>query len=220
MDGDHGSVDKGLRGRTTITPSCNYLTVYIYSSLLSRSFVTVLSFLSASYCRCISFFIQTTKRTRNQNNNKTMGDRHNRKRTRHRPIRRQRLCPQFDQCEAMMIPSPSPSDHQLPTPLACSCWHFSVRQTPTSTTTSTTSNTNMRLQTLQPSHCATNPPSTIDSIPETPRSRTRRVFGGVDLSDDDGSDDEESTELCGPMLDVVLGLFGGVDYDYDDDHLR
>jgi hypothetical protein len=118
-----------------------------------------------------------------------------------------------------MIPS-SPSD-QLPAPLACSCWHPSARQTPPTTTTST--NPNMRLQTLQPTPCAMDLPSIIKHVPETPRSRTRRVFGGVDPSDDDGSDDEESTELCGPMLDIVLGLFGGVDYGYDDvsdGHLR
>ena len=73
----------------------------------------------------------------------------------------------------------------------------------------------MCLQTLQPSHCE----SIVNNIPETPRSRTRRVFGGIDSSDDeDGDVDEESTELCGPMLDVVLGLFGGVDYDYDDEY--
>jgi hypothetical protein len=72
----------------------------------------------------------------------------------------------------------------------------------------------MCLQSLQPS-CA----SITNSIPETSRSRTRRVFGGVGSSDDEDGDDEESTELCGPMLDVVLGLFGGVDYDYDDGHL-
>jgi hypothetical protein len=141
-----------------------------------------------------------------------MGDRHNRKRTRHRPIRRQRLCPQFDQCEAaVMIPSTSTSE-QHPTQLQCSCWHPSARQIPTTTTTS---NPNMRLQPLQTSHGV----PIINNIPETPRSRTRRVFGGVDSSDDeDGDIDVESTELCGPMLDVVLGLFGGVDYDYDDEY--
>jgi hypothetical protein len=75
----------------------------------------------------------------------------------------------------------------------------------------------MRFQTLQPTPCATDLPSIIKHVPETPRSRTRRVFGGVESSDEDGSDDEESTELCGPMLDIVLGLFGGVDYGYDDE---
>lgn len=36
--------------------------------------------------------------------------------------------------------------------------------------------------------------------------RNLRVFGG-------SSDEAGSTELCGPMLDVVLGLFGGIDYE-------
>jgi hypothetical protein len=81
----------------------------------------------------------------------------------------------------------------------------------------------MCLQSLQTSHCGADLPSiNNNAILETPRTRTRRVFGGVDSSDDeDGDIDVESTELCGPMLDVVLGLFGGVDYDYDDgDYLR
>lgn len=145
-----------------------------------------------------------------------MGDRHNRKRTRHRPIRRQRLCcPQLDQDKV----TTTPSDQQL-APLACSCWHPSARQTsPTTSTTPTSmSHPTMRLQVS--SHCTSNIPSISNDIPETPRSRARRVFGGVDSSDEDDDGDEESTELCGPMLDIVLGLFGGVDYDYDDDHLR
>lgn len=33
------------------------------------------------------------------------------------------------------------------------------------------------------------------------------MFGGVD------DDTESALELRGPMLDVVLGLFNGVDYD-------
>lgn len=36
--------------------------------------------------------------------------------------------------------------------------------------------------------------------------RNMRVFGG-------STDEAGSMELCGPMLDVVLGLFGGVDYE-------
>jgi hypothetical protein len=81
----------------------------------------------------------------------------------------------------------------------------------------------MRLQTLQPTLSATDLPSIIKHVPETPRSRTRRVFGGIESPDEDDDEDEESTELCGPMLDIVLGLFGGVDYGYDegfDGHLR
>lgn len=41
---------------------------------------------------------------------------------------------------------------------------------------------------------------------EDDAARRIRVFGG-------SADEARSTELCGPMLDVVLGLFGSVDYD-------
>lgn len=44
------------------------------------------------------------------------------------------------------------------------------------------------------------------SAPEDDATRRIRVFGG-------SADEAESIELCGPMLDVVLGLFGSVDYD-------
>ena len=39
--------------------------------------------------------------------------------------------------------------------------------------------------------------------------RDLRVFGGV------LEDEIESSDLRGPMLDVVLGLFDGIDYDDD-----
>lgn len=42
---------------------------------------------------------------------------------------------------------------------------------------------------------------------ESAASRDRRIFGGVE------DDLESAKELCGPMLDVVLGLFNGVDFD-------
>jgi len=41
---------------------------------------------------------------------------------------------------------------------------------------------------------------------ESAEARERRIFGG-----EEGEGDSE--ELCGPMLDVVLGLFDGMDYD-------
>ena len=37
-------------------------------------------------------------------------------------------------------------------------------------------------------------------------SRDIRIFGGVE-------DEQSATDLRGPMLDVVLGLFDGLDYD-------
>ena len=42
---------------------------------------------------------------------------------------------------------------------------------------------------------------------ESDNSRDRRIFGG----DDD--DSQSARDLRGPMLDVVLGLFNGIDYD-------
>ncbi|GAB7326960.1 hypothetical protein MBLNU13_g10914t2 [Cladosporium sp. NU13] len=137
-----------------------------------------------------------------------MGDRHNRKRTRHRPIRRQRLCQQFDIANNTAEPVSLATSDQQPSP--CTCWHPSTRQ-------QSPSKQSLH-QTIKP-QCTSiaktnaacgNPP--ITHLPETLQSRTRRVFGGVEASDDD-----ESTELCAPMLDVVLTLFGGIDYDDDDD---
>lgn len=137
-----------------------------------------------------------------------MGDRHNRKRTRHRPIRRQRLCQQFDIANntAEPVSLSTTSDQQ---PSLCTCWHLSTRQQAPSKPS--------LHQTIKP-QCISNAKTKlargnlpIAPLPETLQSRTRRVFGGVEASDD-----EESTELCAPMLDVVLALFGGIDYDEDD----
>ena len=135
-----------------------------------------------------------------------MGDRHNRKRTRHRPIRRQRLCQQFDIANNTAESASLAILEQQPSP--CTCWHPSTRQQPPSKPS--------LHQTIKPQCtsiakanvvCGNLP---ITPLPETIQSRTRRVFGGVEASDDD-----ESTELCAPMLDVVLALFGGIDYDDD-----
>jgi len=42
--------------------------------------------------------------------------------------------------------------------------------------------------------------------PESAAARDRRIFGGLDGED-------ESADLRGAMMDVVLGLFNGIDYD-------
>ena len=42
---------------------------------------------------------------------------------------------------------------------------------------------------------------------ESATTRDKRMFGGED------DDTESAMELRGPMLDVVLGLFNGIDYD-------
>jgi hypothetical protein len=139
-----------------------------------------------------------------------MGDRHNRKRTRHRPIRRQRLCPQLDIANINTTLVPLSTSDEQPSPYACTCWRPSIRQLLPSKqslhqTAQTQCTTNTKLNTV----CAG---VSTTHLPETPQSQTRRVFGGVEASDDD-----ESTELCAPMLDVVLALFGGIDYDDDGD---
>lgn len=135
-----------------------------------------------------------------------MGDRHNRKRTRHRPIRRQRLCQQFDIANNTAEPVSLAILEQQPSP--CTCWHPSKRQQPPSKPS-----LHQRIKPQCTSINKTDPACgnlPVTPLPETIQSRTRRVFGGVEASDDD-----ESTELCAPMLDVVLALFGGIDYDDD-----
>lgn len=42
---------------------------------------------------------------------------------------------------------------------------------------------------------------------ESVEARDRRIFGG------DEDETQSAMELRGPMLDVVLGLFNGIDYD-------
>lgn len=137
-----------------------------------------------------------------------MGDRHNRKRTRHRPIRRQRLCQQLDNTNTNIASTPISTLDQTPSSPACSCWRPSTRP-PLSTTISTKST--LQVPQLPCAASVTRAKPGVFHTPETPLSRTRRVFGGAE---------DESAELCGPMLDVVLGLFGGIDYDDDETYLR
>jgi hypothetical protein len=141
-----------------------------------------------------------------------MGDRHNRKRTRNRPLRRQRLCQQLDNTlndtPPINISLSTPTHQQYPSPHTCSCWRPSSRQIPPSKPISH--------QPLPPQcHASTNTNSvaarpSASLAPESPQSRTRRVFGGIESLDED-----DEAELCAPMLDVVLSLFGGIDYDDD-----
>lgn len=44
---------------------------------------------------------------------------------------------------------------------------------------------------------------------ESAAARERRIFGG----ENGETESEEEADLKGPMLDVVLGLFDGLDYD-------
>ena len=64
------------------------------------------------------------------------------------------------------------------------------------------------------------PPTTIRSGSGThlrkcegPREREMRIFGGICGGEEEEEGGEE--ELKAPMLDVVLGLFDGLDYDDD-----
>jgi hypothetical protein len=145
-----------------------------------------------------------------------MGDRHNRKRTRNRPLRRQRLCQQLDNTmndtPPINISLSTLTPFQHPSPHVCSCWRPCTRQPPQSKPIShqplpprCTADININ------THPACTRPST-SLAPETLQSRTRRVFGGIESVDED-----DLAELCAPMLDVVLSLFGGIDYDDDDD---
>jgi hypothetical protein len=136
-----------------------------------------------------------------------MGDRHNRKRTRNRPLRRQRLCQQLDNTTndspSISLSTTNQSQAQHLSPHACSCWRPSSRQV--------TLSKPLQHQPLPPQCTAninTNPACSILSL-ETPQSRARRVFGGIESLDGD----DEAELLCAPMLDVVLSLFGGIDYD-------
>ncbi|KAM0713721.1 hypothetical protein Q7P37_010683 [Cladosporium fusiforme] len=90
----------------------------------------------------------------------------------------------------------------------CACWRPTARPSNTTKSSTYSGPSCTYRSTGIPSTLI---PSTISGrtlAPETPRTRSRRVFGGID-----SPDGEEFTELCGPMLDVVLGLFGSVDYD-------
>lgn len=53
--------------------------------------------------------------------------------------------------------------------------------------------------------CMNRPMSSTQA--ESAKSRDRRIFGG------DGDETQSALELRGPMLDIVLGLFNGIDYD-------
>jgi hypothetical protein len=98
------------------------------------------------------------------------------------------------------------NQNQHPPPYVCPCWRPSSRQL---------SPPKPLLHQPLPPQCHTNTytnSACTNLSPETLQSRTRRVFGGIESLDED-----DEAELCAPMLDVVLSLFGGIDYDDDDD---
>lgn len=134
---------------------------------------------------------QNTKQNQNQDrstdylfSSEEMGQRHNRKRIRHRPMSR----------SYRSITSLMPATEAT----ATSSWalqHFSLPQA--------TMRINVASLAFRETACTL--PKLLQQ--ESANSRDRRIFGGVD------EDTESAKNLCGPMLDVVLGLFNGIDYD-------
>jgi hypothetical protein len=113
-----------------------------------------------------------------------MGQRQNRKRVRHRPHRARK---QFQYQPAPIQPS---SFVSAPTAMSI---RYSYAPSRPSFSRST-------------SYTTTSSKSMSRYREEDAQSRDRRIFGGVE-------GEQESTDLRGQMLDVVLGLFDGVDYD-------
>lgn len=131
---------------------------------------------------------KNTKQTQNQITDylllsEEMGQRHNRKRIRHRPMSR----------SYHSITSFMPTTEATAT-LSWAAPYFILPKT-------------VELNITSPTHMETgySAPKLLEQ--ESADSRDRRIFGGVD------EDTESAKDLCGPMLDVVLGLFNGVDYD-------
>ncbi|EME85561.1 uncharacterized protein MYCFIDRAFT_171467 [Pseudocercospora fijiensis CIRAD86] len=108
-----------------------------------------------------------------------MGQKQNRKRTRHRPSRSKRQSSVYGMSKADQSATTSPK-HMWSTSCINTYW-----QAPYVTPL-------QRPQLLRK---------------ESATSRDRRMFGGED------DDTKSAMDLRGPMLDVVLGLFNGIDYD-------
>jgi hypothetical protein len=139
-----------------------------------------------------------------------MGQRDNRKRVRHRPnrfVRKQQMQQSFQLCSnhqtatsshPAMANSTRPFPASFPTSFSTTPMAISMRYSYAAPSTYTPST-----QMFRPS----SPCSSVSSTPhEDALSRDLRIFGGVE---DEGSE----TDLRAQMLDVVLGLFDGLDYD-------
>lgn len=119
-----------------------------------------------------------------------MGQRQNRKRIRHRPLRASRLSLQPMPFQPM--PFLASTTTMTPTVMSVRYSYASPRSRSDQSSSDTDSST-----------CS----SQSLAREEDPLSRDLRIFGG-------GMEDEAgATDLRGPMLDVVLGLFDGLDYD-------
>ena len=123
-----------------------------------------------------------------------MGQRQNRKRVRHRPPRARK----HFELEPSPV-QPAPLTTSQPSPTAMSVRYSYVQSLPSQRTT-------LRRRPSLYSRLSTSSCSTSTRSREDNKSRDLRIFGGLE-------DDSESSDLRGPMLDVVLGLFNGVDYD-------
>ena len=122
-----------------------------------------------------------------------MGQRQNRKRVRHRPNRSRK------HSEDRMQPLPVPTSQLYPTAM-------SVRYSyaPPIPQIKQTTPADPQLHAAQKKSIPSKRPNCIQ---EDPMSRDFRVFGGLP------DDQLEASDLRGRMLDVVLGLFDGIDYD-------
>ena len=120
-----------------------------------------------------------------------MGQRQNRKRVRHRPNRARKY---FNLPPLPIQPNPFPA-----TPTAASIRYSYV---PTSQLSKPP------LSRMPSSSCggSRSTSTSCQSSQEDSKSRDIRIFGGLE-------NEADATDLRGPMLDVVLGLFNGIDYD-------
>lgn len=122
-----------------------------------------------------------------------MGPRQNRKRIRHRPSRakKQELQPSPFQ------PGPLLSGSQPLAPTRTIRWSYAEAARAASIIISPSWSSTRR--TLQAN-------TTTKGFRESAEARELRIFGGEE-------GERGGKELCGPMLDVVLGLFNGIDYE-------
>ena len=123
-----------------------------------------------------------------------MGQRQNRKRVRHRPNRQRKY---------INLP-PQPIQ---PNPFATNPTALSIRYSYAQNSTFSKPNLSRMPSSNSGSISAPSKSSAASrSSQEDAKSRDIRIFGGVE-------NEPDSTDLRGPMLDVVLGLFNGIDYD-------
>ena len=118
-----------------------------------------------------------------------MGQRHNRKRVRHRPNRARK---HLELATSSLQPLP-----YLTTPTALSIRYSYNQPSRCSKQISSRSPTTSSRSSFSSSTC---------SREENAIARDLRIFGGLE-------NEPDSTDLRGPMLDVVLGLFNGLDYE-------